>query len=369
MPGMTGRDVQRRLTESDMRVPVIIIAGRDDRETEARCRAAGAAAYLPKPIDERILLDREHLGRRRAGVHVGDWRPRIPWTAVSIHLPVAMDAVDKEGYLSGWPEPGLTPFTAMNLVNRNERLTELNKGLVDLKTRTDVRFFLGKDRSTLERLYVAKSSRPEGWEDGEPVRDMTNTSSSTACGRRRRSSPRASAAPREVDRDPLLRRRLEHPHERAQEIGVRHDPDQRVAVRDGQRAEARIEHESRRVFDPGLRGYRHGIRGHDPTGDRAGRLGAGGPNVSVRDHPHQPPPGHDRQVPDAVLVHEASRRVARRLGPDRHQPAGHHISHHDHDHVAVLPARYGAEHSSTLVPSGIGRTSAETRSSAFVATR
>src|SRR5439155_20897231 len=35
---------------------------------------------------------------------------------------------------------------------------------------------------------------------------------------------------------------------------------------------------------------------------------------------------------------------------------------------AVLPARYGAEHSSTLVPSGIGRTSAETRSSAFVAT-
>ena len=57
MPGMTGTDVQRRLTESDMRVPVIIIAGRDDRETEARWRAAGAAAYLPKPIDERILLD------------------------------------------------------------------------------------------------------------------------------------------------------------------------------------------------------------------------------------------------------------------------------------------------------------------------
>src|SRR5216117_2401381 len=208
----------------------------------------------------------------------------------------------------------------------------------------------------------------KGGRTASPPGNMTNTSSSTACGRRRRSSPRASAAPREVDRDPLLRRRLEHLHERAQEIGVRHDPDQRVAVRDGQRAEARIEHESRRVFDPGLRGYRHGIRGHDPTGDRAGRLGAGGPNVSVRDHPHQPPPGHDRQVPDAVLVHEASRRVARRLGPDSHQPAGHHISHHDHDHVAVLPARYGAEHSSTLVPSGIGRTSAETRSSAFVAT-
>src|SRR5205809_8063813 len=96
MPGMTGSDVQRRLTEADMRVPVIIIAGRDDRVTEARCRAAGAAAYLPKPIDERILLDREPLGRLRAGVHVGDWRPPIPWTAVSIHFPAALGAAHKE---------------------------------------------------------------------------------------------------------------------------------------------------------------------------------------------------------------------------------------------------------------------------------
>ncbi|HEY2994512.1 MAG TPA: response regulator [Methylomirabilota bacterium] len=57
MPGMTGADVQRALTGCGARVPTIIIAGRDDPDTEARCLAAGAAAYLRKPIDERVLLD------------------------------------------------------------------------------------------------------------------------------------------------------------------------------------------------------------------------------------------------------------------------------------------------------------------------
>ena len=57
MPTMTGADVQRALTRRGARVPVIIIAGRDDPEAEARCRAAGAAAYLHKPIDAQILLE------------------------------------------------------------------------------------------------------------------------------------------------------------------------------------------------------------------------------------------------------------------------------------------------------------------------
>jgi FixJ family two-component response regulator len=57
MPGMTGFDVQRALRESGAGVPVIVLAARDDAATEARCRAAGAAAFLRKPIDERTLLD------------------------------------------------------------------------------------------------------------------------------------------------------------------------------------------------------------------------------------------------------------------------------------------------------------------------
>jgi FixJ family two-component response regulator len=57
MPGMTGADVQRALSRRGARLPVIIIAGRDDPGTEARCRKAGAAAYLRKPIDGQVLLD------------------------------------------------------------------------------------------------------------------------------------------------------------------------------------------------------------------------------------------------------------------------------------------------------------------------
>jgi len=57
MPGMTGADVQQALAESGTRMPIIIITGHDAPHTEARCRAAGAAAYLRKPIEETALLD------------------------------------------------------------------------------------------------------------------------------------------------------------------------------------------------------------------------------------------------------------------------------------------------------------------------
>ena len=57
MPGMTGFDVQRALRDRGVGVPVIIVAACDDPAVEARCRAAGAAAFLRKPADERTLLD------------------------------------------------------------------------------------------------------------------------------------------------------------------------------------------------------------------------------------------------------------------------------------------------------------------------
>lgn len=57
MPGLSGLDVQRELTNGGIGVPVVIITAQDDAERRAGCLAAGAAAYLLKPLDERILLD------------------------------------------------------------------------------------------------------------------------------------------------------------------------------------------------------------------------------------------------------------------------------------------------------------------------
>lgn len=57
MPGLTGLDVQNELTRAGKRLPVVIITAYDEPEARAECLAAGAAAFLLKPIDDQVLLD------------------------------------------------------------------------------------------------------------------------------------------------------------------------------------------------------------------------------------------------------------------------------------------------------------------------
>ena len=57
MPKCTGFDVQARLAQLATRMPVIVITGHDTPETRARAMTNGAAAYLLKPVDDRMLLD------------------------------------------------------------------------------------------------------------------------------------------------------------------------------------------------------------------------------------------------------------------------------------------------------------------------
>jgi FixJ family two-component response regulator len=57
MPGMSGFDVQVRLTQSHQKVPVVAITGHDTPGSAARAREGGAAAYLRKPVTAELLLD------------------------------------------------------------------------------------------------------------------------------------------------------------------------------------------------------------------------------------------------------------------------------------------------------------------------
>ena len=57
MPGTTGLEVQARLGEKGINLPVIAVSARDDDETRARARALGAQFFLRKPVDDRALLD------------------------------------------------------------------------------------------------------------------------------------------------------------------------------------------------------------------------------------------------------------------------------------------------------------------------
>ena len=57
MPGLNGFEVQTRLTQTHQALPVIVITGHDQPEGKTRVLAAGAAAYLRKPVDAEALLD------------------------------------------------------------------------------------------------------------------------------------------------------------------------------------------------------------------------------------------------------------------------------------------------------------------------
>jgi len=56
MPGMTGLQVLEQLRMQLPLLPTIVITGHDEPENQVRCLAAGAAAYLRKPLDANTLL-------------------------------------------------------------------------------------------------------------------------------------------------------------------------------------------------------------------------------------------------------------------------------------------------------------------------
>ena len=56
MPGCSGLDVLARLSALGLDVPTVIITAHDEPGSRQQCLAAGAAAYLCKPLDDEVLL-------------------------------------------------------------------------------------------------------------------------------------------------------------------------------------------------------------------------------------------------------------------------------------------------------------------------
>ena len=72
MPVMNGFEVQARLAELRVSVPVVIITGHDCDETRALALAGFPVAYLRKPVNDQLLLDAIALGLRRSQQQLGD---------------------------------------------------------------------------------------------------------------------------------------------------------------------------------------------------------------------------------------------------------------------------------------------------------
>ncbi len=58
MPGMSGIELQERLTAQRMRIPIIFITGHGDVQMAVRAVQAGAFDFIEKPFNDQDLLDR-----------------------------------------------------------------------------------------------------------------------------------------------------------------------------------------------------------------------------------------------------------------------------------------------------------------------
>ena len=67
MPGLSGLDLQKRLAEVNIEIPIVFITGHGDVPTSVRAMKAGAAEFLTKPFRDQDLLEaiRQAISRDR----------------------------------------------------------------------------------------------------------------------------------------------------------------------------------------------------------------------------------------------------------------------------------------------------------------
>ncbi len=57
MPGMSGLELQEKLVESGIVIPIIVVTGHGDVPTAVRAIKAGAVEFIEKPVNDQLLLD------------------------------------------------------------------------------------------------------------------------------------------------------------------------------------------------------------------------------------------------------------------------------------------------------------------------
>ena len=69
LPGLSGLDLQKRMADSDIEMPIIFITGHGDIPMTVRAMKAGAVEFLTKPFRDQDLLDaiQQALERDRTG--------------------------------------------------------------------------------------------------------------------------------------------------------------------------------------------------------------------------------------------------------------------------------------------------------------
>jgi FixJ family two-component response regulator len=69
LPGMSGIELQRRLAESNSRLPIIFVTAHGDASLRDSLMRAGAAAFFYKPVRSDALLKEIHAALAKTSTH------------------------------------------------------------------------------------------------------------------------------------------------------------------------------------------------------------------------------------------------------------------------------------------------------------
>ncbi len=82
LPGLSGLDLQKRMAEVDLEIPIVFLTGHGNIPTSVQAMKAGAVEFLTKPVDEQNLfraieeaIERDRHARRHRA-EVGELRRR-----------------------------------------------------------------------------------------------------------------------------------------------------------------------------------------------------------------------------------------------------------------------------------------------------
>jgi FixJ family two-component response regulator len=124
MPGLNGLELQRKLDEDNVRLPIVIITGHGDIPMSVRAMKGGAVDFLPKPFEDQTFLDAVHQAVAR------DRQARQQRAEVSVLQERARSLTAREREVLGLVVSGLLNKQIGHKLGVTEKTIKVHRGQV-----------------------------------------------------------------------------------------------------------------------------------------------------------------------------------------------------------------------------------------------